>query len=505
MDRTETQFSFPDILFVLSKHKWSACVLLAAGLLASATWVFFVREELYAAQAKILVKLGQEQAPPATVVGGTPQVIGYRQQEVNSEVEILKNATLLAQLVDEMELDKPAPEPPRPADTIPLIRYEVKRFIKGINQWIDGTLIRMGLREAVPLRDRAIQTLSAGLKVVAEKESNIFSAELALPQKRSAAFVLNRLIDAYLTFRPKLYQNKGVQFFESSVNANSSELSKLESELQSFEADGDISLLQEQQAQLVRQIVAGEAGVKDAELATKDAQFRVSRLEAELRKEDPNYGSLGDFERDTFPNGILLQLAQLQQQREALRMTQLDSGDKVQNNRQQFQALAGMLAANLRTSLTLRQDDLSARRKSLAELKERLRGLHDKQMKWVALNRESGAKVESLNFYRRKLEEAKAADAMERLRIGNVIVVQRAIDLPQPVGLRKTVLFALGAVASLLAAIVWVCLMELFDNKIYKSEQIEFQLKVPVLATVTAGRLPRMFTVPIQESNAPKS
>ena len=502
MENSKAQTSAGDIAFVLFKHKWSALFVLGAGLLAAAIWVFCIREDLYAANAKVLVKIGAEQAPPATVVGGAPQVIGYRYQEVNSEVEILQNTALLARLVDDMGLDKPPAEPPVPTGTIPRIRYYVKHTVKGIDAWVDDTLVRIGLREKTPPRDRAISILKAGLKVKAEKESNVFSAEMSLPQKHSSAFVLNRLLEMYLDFRPKLYQNKGVEFFQSSVKRNAADLDKTEQDIQRFEAQGDISLLQEQQLQLVRQIGQSEAAVKDSELAVKDATYRVTQLETELKKDEPNLGALGDFERDSIPNGILRQISQLQQEREALRMTELDSGEKIQNNRQQFKVLVGMLAANLRSDLAIKKDNLNARSQTLKALQVQLSSLHEKQMDWVAMHRASSAKEESLQFYRRKLEEATAADALERLRIGNVIVIQPAVDLLQPVGLRKTLLFSLAAVASLLAAIVWVCVLELFDHRIYRPEQLEAQLGVPVFAAIPAGRYPRLIGVAVRETDA---
>ncbi len=496
MENSKAQLSSSDVAFVLFKHKWSGLVVLGVGLLAAAVWVFCVREDLYSADAKVLVKLGQEQAPPATVVGGAPQVIGYRYQEVNSEVEILQNTALLARLVDEMGLDKTPPEPPRPAGGVPLIRWQVKRMVEGVQTWTDDTLIRFGLREKTPPRDRAINLLKGGLKVKAEKESNVFSAEMALPQKHAAAFVLNRLLDLYMEFRPKLYQDQAVPFFESGVERNSSQLAKAEQSIQKFEATGDISLLQEQQTQLIRQIMQTEAAEKEAEIAARDADYRVKQLDTELKNPDPNLGKLGDFDRDSFPSGILRQIAQLQQEREALRMTQLDTGEKIQNNRQQFNVLLGMLAANLRTTLSIKQDDLAARRKTLAGLQAQLTALHDKQMAWVAMHRDSGAAEESLQFYRRKLEEAKAADALERLRISNVIVIQPAIDILQPAGLRKTLLFSLAAIASLLAAIVWMALLELYDRRVYRPEQLELALGIPVIAAIPSGRRPRLIQAP---------
>jgi len=500
MDNSRFETSVGDIAFVLFKRKWSLIVVTLTGLLATAIWLFAIRDELFAAHAKVLVKLGQEQASPSTVLGAAPPLIGYRSQEVNSEVEILKNSELLGMVVDEMHLDRPTPPVPPPTGFVPLVRYRLKNTVAQVRDYVDETLISIGLRERLTLREKAINMLAGGLKVEAEKDSNVFSAQMLLPVRRGASVVLNRMLDRYLSFRLKIYQNRGVEFFQEGVSNVGTDLQEAEQELQQFESDGNISLLQEQQAQLIKQIGETEAAVHDAQLALNDSTYRVSRLEEELKKDEPNFGAVGDFETNSFPSGILRQLAQLQQEREALRMTQLDSGEKIKNNRSQFGVLVQMLAANLRSNLETKRDDHRMRQEALDGFQTQLQNLHSKQMNWIELRRKSGAHEESLTFYRRKLQEASAAAAMERERIGNVIIIQPAMDSLQPVGLRKTTLFGLAALVSVFLAICWICLLELLDHRIYNMEPLETQLGLPVFAVVPAGIVvPRIPTIQTQE------
>jgi uncharacterized protein involved in exopolysaccharide biosynthesis len=501
MDNSGLQTSTREIVFVLFKRKWSLITVVLAGVIGAAVWLWGIREDGYTATGKVLVKLGQEQVPPSTVLGGTPLVMEYRTQEVNTEVEILQNTQLLARVVDEMGLDKPALPPPPPSGLVPRVRFRIKSYVRWIEDWKDETLIRMGLRERLTLRENAINILKGGLQVKAEKDSNVFTVEMTLPVRHAASTVLNLLLAHYLEFRQSLYEDKGVEFFQNWVARTSADLNKTDQRLQEFESAGNISLLQEQQAELVKQIAQGEALLKDAELALNDAAYRVSRMEQELKKDDPNFGALGDFERDSFPNNILRQLAQLQQEREALRMTQLDTEERIQNNRNQFKVLVDMLAANLRSVAAVRKDDYDLRNSTLQGLQAGLNALHNKQMVWVALRRNSGGHEEALQFYRRKLEEASAGAALERQRFGNVSVIQPATDATQPSGMRKTTLFGLTALVSIFAAIVWICLLELFDHRIYTMEDLESHLGVPVFAVVPSGRASRISDIRSQEGN----
>jgi uncharacterized protein involved in exopolysaccharide biosynthesis len=481
------QTSLHDLLFVLFKRKWSFLGIIVVGLLATAVWLFCIREDAYTARAKILVKIGQEQAPPSTVVGSAPLVMGSRTEDVNSEAEILQNTELIAKIVDEIGLDKPIPIPPPKPGFIPLLRYRVKGIVRTVSEWVDDKMVHMGLRERISPRQKAIALVQGGLKVQPGRESNVFSAELTLGDREGSAFVLNRLIAHYMEFRSKLYQSKGLELFQRSLDSNNAELNQAEEALQKYESVGDISLLQEQQAELVKQIAETEPSVKNAEIALNEAAAHVKRLDQELAKAEPNFGALGEFDRDSFPNATLRQIAQLQQEREALRMTQLDTSDRIQNNRQQLSVVVGMLAANLRSVLLEKENDYKIRKDNLDNLQARLMALHQQQKEWINLKRQSGGLEENVTFYRRKLEEARAESEVERRRISNVILVQPAIPPAQPSGLRKTWLLGLAAILAVILAIVWISIVEILDHKIYNEMALESQLGVPVFAVIPNG------------------
>ncbi|MGH9666096.1 MAG: GumC family protein, partial [Bryobacteraceae bacterium] len=433
------------------------------------------------ASTKLLVKLGQEQAPPPTVLNGMPMVTGYRFQEVNSEVEILQSYDLVAQVVDQFKLYEPGPPPPPPPGGFRLLKYRVKKVVTEIEDWADDLLIKYGLREKMTKRDAIVLAIQKALNVHPEKDTNIFVAELTMPYRQETPVILNRLVDDYLDYRVRIYRTRGVEFFRTRTNETRADLDKVSAQLQQYEAAGDISVLEKQQEQLVQQIAASETALHASDLALADAQSKVSRLDVELRKDDPNFGQLGEFDKDSFPEGILRQLADLQREREKLRMTELDSGDRVRNNRSQFRVLADMLSANLRAVLTDRQTDERARRSTLDGLKTQLASLHNRQMDWEAFTRKKKDDEEIYDYYRRKLEETATLVALENDRIGNVTIIERATDPVVPSGLRKTRLFAVCLLVSIFLALAWVAVAEFFDHKIYTPEGLEKHLGAPVI------------------------
>jgi uncharacterized protein involved in exopolysaccharide biosynthesis len=481
MEYSPLQTSLRDLVFVLFKRKWSILTIILVTVLGSVVWLWMIRENVYTASTKLLVKLGQEQAPPPTVLNGMPMVTGYRFQEVNSEVEILQSYELVAKVVDHFKLYEPGPPPPPPPGGFRLLKYRVKKLVAEVEDWVDDLLIRYGIREKMTKRDAIILAIQKSLNVHPEKDTNIFAAELTMPYRQETAVILNRLVDDYLDYRVRIYRTRGAEFFRTRTNETRADLDKVSAQLQQYEAAGDISVLQKQQEELVQQIAAAETVLHASDLALADAQSKVSRLDAELRKDDPNFGHLGEFDKDSFPEGILRQLADLQREREKLRMTELDSGDRVRNNRSQFRVLADMLSANLRAVLADCQTDERARRSTVDGLKAQLSGLHGRQMDWEALTRKKKDNEEIYDYYRRKLEETATLVALENDRIGNVTIIERATAPVVPSGLRKTRLFAVCVLVSIFLALAWVAIAEFFDHKIYTPEGLEKHLGAPVI------------------------
>jgi uncharacterized protein involved in exopolysaccharide biosynthesis len=222
----------------------------------------------------------------------------------------------------------------------------------------------------------------------------------------------------------------------------------------------------------------------------------------ELKKPDPNLGALGDFERESFPQSILRQLADLQKAREQLRMTDLDTSERVVNNRKQFQALTDMLAANLRSAMAEKRSDYELRKAALASLEDQLHTLHSKQTEWQSLKRRSDEAEGIYTFYRRKLEETSASDALAKNRITNVAVIEHPMDPVQPDGMRKTMLLGIAIGFGFIAALAWISIAEFFDHRVYTIDQLAQYSQVPVLAVVERGSPLRFISASDKGGNA---
>src|SRR5947209_10298425 len=102
-----------DLVAVLFRRKWSIAFIVFAGIFATVIWLWVVRDDTYELTAKVLVKIGYEQAPSNTILTDRPtNVVGQHAQDVNSEIDILQNTELLGRVVTRLGLDRPSPPEP---------------------------------------------------------------------------------------------------------------------------------------------------------------------------------------------------------------------------------------------------------------------------------------------------------------------------------------------------------------------------------------------------------
>jgi uncharacterized protein involved in exopolysaccharide biosynthesis len=483
-----------DLVSILFRRKWSIFFVLVVGALATVVWLWVIRDDMYELTAKVLVKIGYEQATSNTILNDRPSnVIGQRTQDVNSEIDILQNTELLVRVVDRLGLDTPAPPVPYPDGWFARARWRAKDLVKQVRDFVDETLILAGLRPRLTHREKVIATLKSGLIVVPQKESNVFIARMLVQFRQGSSVVLNTLLDEYLAFRLKLWKGDGtVPFFLTQVADSAQQLRAAEEALRRFEEQSDISVLSRQQDVLLVAISDAEAAVRVAELELADARSKVARLEQQRHAEEPKFVVSGEFEQGSFPDQLLVQLSTIQRERERLRMTELDTGVRLQNMKSQFDVVMSQFGDYVRSVHAEKQGAYDARLAAVAALKNRLQGLHGREIDWNAYKRRVDVVEKTYLMYRQRLNEATGVEALETQRIGNVVIVERAIDPLRPFGIRKLTLLGLALLVVLFAALAWVAIAEFLDHGVYTEDALNSCVEAPVIAVVPTSRRARL-------------
>jgi len=456
----------------------------------AAFYVIFMRDDVYEASAKVLVKIGHEQAIPSTVRAERPMmIIGQRYQDVNSEVEILMSNDLLGRVVDKLGLDKPGPPPPPPQALFPRIRHEIKQVVRSVKEWKNEMLIRLGFRLRLTPREEAVAMLQKGLLVVSVRDSNVIAVKLYLPAREFVSPILNELIDMYRDFRLGMFLDKqAVTFFETETQTAADTLAAAERELHEFEAQGDIQSVSDQIKTLLQQAADARTEQERARITLQTSEARLTRFNADAAAAEPNFAGWGEFPADSFVGKLLLKLVELEQQRRMLNLTPVADSALITANREQFQDLFDVIVSHLRVALEEQRRTFETRSAVLLDLEGRLTALHAREMPWRMLRRAVQVAETTYLSLQKRLEEARATSAMEERKLGNVEIVEHGMAPLGSAGIRKLTLLGIALAAGFVAALAWASLAEFFDHRVYDPQTAEAHVGAPVVAVVPVGR-----------------
>jgi uncharacterized protein involved in exopolysaccharide biosynthesis len=486
------QASLRDLLYIVLKRKWSALTVFLTAFLSGAFYILIIRDDVYMTKTKLLVKIGKEQAPPATMMGDAPMMtFANRYQDVKSEVDILQSDDLLDKVIRKLHLDQPRPADPPPEGFVKRLRYEVKRINRKIKDLSDEILISVGLRERLTPYEKAMTMLQKGLKVEAPQDSNVIVATLFLPfpTRQGISMVLNELVDEYQDYRQRVFQDPtAVEFLNAQRDESLAKLRKAEQELQNFQGKYNIVDQEKQEASLLQQISDMRSRLALAEIGLQEATAKVARLDALMKSPEPDFASLGGFTDQAFPEYLLQQLTQLRINLLQARSRDREDDVRIVNIKEQFNSLLKLVASNLTTMKAERTAAVASLKGKLTQFEKELDQLHQRQAELSSMQRSIRSLDLTYSMFQKKLDEARAAAELEKRHVGNVVVIQKAEDPITPTGMTKSTMAMILTAVSLFASLTWVSVAEFFDHAVYQTSQLEDALNAPVFATIARDR-----------------
>lgn len=334
-------------------------------------------------------------------------------------------------------------------------------------------------------RQKALSQFQSALNVTPERNSNILTVHLFVEQREYGAPLLNKLLELYQAFRLKSYREGGTAaFFRGEAGRSAEALKEAENELREFEEKWNFSAVQKQKEVLLEQVATNQTSLNNDLIELRDLTAKLERTEKQAKAQDPDIAAIGSFSGNVFPESLLERLADLQAEREKLRLTELDSGARIRNNREQFRSALEMVRANLQAMLTDRQSSYDRRAQIVADLQQQIRALQDKEGEWTALKRRVSMTEESYLDFRKRFEENTASSVMEEQKIGNVSIIQHATEPTEPTGLSKIRLLGLGLLFALMADAAWIGVADFFDASIHTGAEVEKHLGAAPLEVV---------------------
>ena len=477
--------SLRDLAFVLFKWKWDIALVITIGLISAFVYLWLIRDVYYEASAKLLVKMGQEQAPPTTMLEEQTLIFSLQPQHVNSEIDILKSKDLLERLVTRFGLDVPSEPAPPPEGLFARAHYYAKKAKSYISDLYKSFQIAIGDKRKLTLHEEALMIMDLAVQVRSKPESSVLEVVLLTPVPEGSAKFLNAVVEEYLAFRVNVFRDQhSVEYFRNQVELSRNRLTNSDQALTDFKLERNIHSLKEQETLLLASLEDTRKRVKEAEIKWNQAKIKLARVSAKEDIANIDFLVLGEFEEGSYVTALILDHSRLRRERAKL----LDNGSgpqaQIRKLERQSEFLAGTIIEYVRAIETERGSRYIVLRDLFAEQTQTLADINQFGNVWNEKTRSLSISEKSYAFYESKYEEAVAIAAMQEEKIGNVVVIQAAVDPMHPVGPSRMKLLLVGFASTLVAAIAWAAVREYFDHKVYTENQLTRYTDTPVLSVI---------------------
>jgi uncharacterized protein involved in exopolysaccharide biosynthesis len=470
-----------DMVAPLFRQRRAGAVV-TVSLFAAASLFVLVRPKQYEAEMKILVK--RERVDP--VVSGDPAVrplvrTDVTEDDLNSEVELLKSRDLLAQVAVASGLQHPSDASPKGRNALPDV----------------------------------VQALQENLRITPIRRTAFIKVAYHAPEPATAVRVLSEVARLYPEKHLALHRPPGAyEFFTAQAEQFQQQLNEAEARLKEFGRQQNVVTAEVEKQTTLQRLGEFEAALQQTHGAVADATKRIAHLETEvvttparqttairtsenrelvrelksrifelevkyadlLRKFTPTYPRVIDVEQE------------LSQARSALeRAEQSPLTEETTDQNPTHQWLDGELA-RVKAERAASVARAAALTTSVAVYRAKARELDDKATMQQDLMRAMKSAEENYLLYRRKQEEARISNALDRTRILDVAIAEAPTLPSTPAGVSSLVLLVLGAVTAIVIGTCTAYLLDYLSPYFRTPEEIESALEIPVLASLPARR-----------------
>ncbi len=495
---TERQGTAPsiterDLLAIGFRQQWTVVLSFLVIFLGVLTFVL-LRPARYESEMKILVK--RERADPVVTPGQSAQGqlwLGVTEEELNSEVELLKSRDLLAKVVAAAGLDRRDDAAAR-----------FGRMFWNINEGEPPTEQRIA---------RAADALADTLVIQPLRKSNIIQIRYASTDPAVAMAVLSQLANHYLEKHLAVHRPSGAfAFFEHEAERYRSQLTLVRAQLEQGRLEeGIVSVDGEKEANF-RRILDLEATQQATQVQIAETLERIRAIEEQAQ----SIPQRTTTEIRTAPGRVIEQLqaamVPLELKRmELVRVFKPTYPAVLEADAQIEKLVAAIEAAKasplveeatnrdstydyLRTELTRSRSELPALRarasatgRFLSANRARAHRLEQIGETQQALLREAKQAEENYGVYARKREEARISDALDAQRIVNVAIAEEATLPAERSGPRRALLLLLGAGLAGIVSVALALVKDYLDPSYRTPAEVQASLGLPVLASMPRG------------------
>jgi uncharacterized protein involved in exopolysaccharide biosynthesis len=484
-----------DLLAVVFRHRRLAVSSFLAVLLGTILSLWILPKQ-YEGEMKILVSRERTDPVISSEANPFPQLsTNVTEEELNSEVEILKSRDLLGKVVVACGLQE--------SGATSLWASSLSSVVEAHDE---NSADDPG--ESIP---KAVRTLGKRLRVEPVKRTNVIAVTYKSTDPQQAARVLTTLANFYLEKHVTVHRPPGAfDFFKQEAEQHRNDLASAEERLAGFGRNKGVVAAQLEKELTVHKLTDFQSTLQETQAAIAEAKQRIRALEkqaesiprrltTEIRKSDNGillerlHTTLLDLELkrtellakfDPSYRPVQEVEAKIAQARAAIATAENHPlREEITDEDKTYEWVDGELA-KARTELAALEARAAATARIVRAYRENASQLDGEQMLQQDLLREAKVAEDNYLLYLRKREESRIADALDQKRIVNVAIAEAATvpALPSNPAWLPTLLLGilLGTLVGLGAAFV----ADYLDPTIRTPDELEQVLNVPVLSAM---------------------
>ena len=484
--------SFRDFLNVIFKRKYEILLFFLVTFSTVAFATLLVRPT-FEATGQILVKPGRENIyMPAT--GSTNPVVSInREEQLNSEIEILKNRSLAQEVVEILG----------PAYLYPSLAKKDKG---------DSASDFSRSRDEAELLKNALLKFDKNLDVRGIKKSNIIEISFKHTNPQMAAAVVDMLAQLYIDKHVAVYKTPhSYKFFLQQSDLLKDKLTQAENKLKNLKAQYNITALAEQQTILLQRTHDLRMSLNQTRSQEVEVKNRVQLLGQQLAASPKSISTGEEINNNPYIfNTLEARLVELQLKEEELLAKYTAQSRLVQNVRGEIKIVQQKLAkqedkrygktqsgANptyrrlheelLHNKVELRALGAKSRSQNqqLAIYQKELDEFNKIEVLHNQLEQEVDVDRQNYQLYLTKFEESRISDAMDSQKIASVHLIEPAQIPLKPVSPKVLLNLVLGLFLGAFGGLGLAFFLHYMDDSLETVEDVEDALGVPVLISIS--------------------
>jgi uncharacterized protein involved in exopolysaccharide biosynthesis len=459
MDR---QIFLRDVLTVLFKRKafilGFTIAVVVLVLVGNLVW-----PPTYESMAKVQITRGRETvAPDPSVLDAAFATIplSMSQHDVNTIIDLVYSNDVLRRTVEAAGLDDGAA-----GGILPAVRDAVQR-------------VQYALRFKRPPDpvQAAVESLRRNIEVEPVPDSYTLELRMRLADGETAQAVLEELIEQFQDQHKQVFSTQELgKYFDEQITRVREQLTAAQDALRTFKNENNVVSLDVERDLLVEQF----------------AQAR--RLLNQLTETEAAAQAVGDTQADT------ALVAALSKKTESTVVTELQLRllDKIVDRNNMLTSLGAkhprvigiqneieQLTERLREAIAATR---AVTQENMTQLQAQMTGVNDQLGQLENLQGEVSMLADSLEYFRKRQEEAVVYDEMAKQGISSIRITSQPTRPDNPVSPRKLFNLVLALIGGGIGGVAIAFFLEYLDHGLKTPEDVEFHLGIPPLASYFRG------------------